>query len=107
MFQHVDTSLAAYNSSYLSEHHIKSKPSATLTIQKWGNNLAVRIPAAVACSARLSVGQPVEVSAQEGGVRVQTLGDPKLSLAQKLARFDPSQHRGEAMASDLVGAEKL
>jgi antitoxin MazE len=107
MFQHVDTSLAAYYSSNLSEHHPMSKSSATLTIQKWGNNLAVRIPAAVARSARLSVGQPVEVSAEEGGVRVQTLGDPRLSLAQKLARFDPSQHGGEAMASDLVGAEKL
>ncbi len=50
-------------------------------MQKWGNNLAVRIPAAVARSARLSVGQPVEVCAQV--------------------------HGGEAIASDLVGAEKL
>jgi len=84
-----------------------TKPVATLTIQKWGNNLAVRIPAAVARSARLSVGQPVEVSAELGGVRVQTVGAPRLSLAQKLARFDPSQHCAEAMATDLLGAEKL
>jgi antitoxin MazE len=84
-----------------------SKAIATLTIQKWGNNLAVRIPAAVARSAHLTVGQPVEVSAEEGGVRVHTLGAPRLSLAQKLARFDPGQHGGEAMATDLLGAEKF
>ena len=82
-----------------------SKASATLTIQKWGNNLAVRIPAAVARSARLSVGQPVRVTAEKRGVRVHSLGTPNLSLAQKLARFDPARHGGEAMATGRIGAE--
>jgi antitoxin MazE len=81
------------------------KPAATLTIQKWGNNLAVRIPAAVARSARLSVGQPVRVSAGKGGVVVRTLGPPRLSLSQKLARFDRQRHSAEAMVSGRVGAE--
>lgn len=91
----------------LPKYRTMTKSTATLTIQKWGNNLAVRIPAAVARSAHLSVGQPVEVSAEKGGVRVQTLGMPKLSLTQKLARFNPRQHAGEAMATGLIGAEKL
>ena len=82
-----------------------SKASATLTIQKWGNNLAVRIPAAVARSAHLSVGQPVRVTAEERGVRVHSLGAPNLSLAQRLARFDPARHGGEAMATGRTGAE--
>jgi antitoxin MazE len=82
-----------------------SKTSATLTIQKWGNNLAVRIPAAVARAARLSVGQPVEVSAEHGGVSVQSRGAPRLSLAQKLALFDPEKHGGEALATSRVGNE--
>lgn len=82
-----------------------SKASADLTIQKWGNNLAVRIPAAVARSARLSVGQPVRVSAEERGVVVHSLGEPRLSLAQKLARFDPGQHGGEAMPTGRIGVE--
>src|SRR5450755_314403 len=59
-----------------------SKP-ATLTVQRWGNSLAVRIPAAVAKSARFKVGQPVEVSAQDSYVLVKPVGDPKLNLAQK------------------------
>jgi len=74
---------------------------ATLTVQQWGNSLAVRIPAAVARSARFVVGQPVELSVGEEGVLV------KPTLAQKLAVFDPAQHGGEVMATHRIGAEEL
>ena len=79
--------------------------SATLTVQQWGNSLAVRIPAAVARSARFRVGQPVEVSAQDSNVLVRAIGEPKLTLAQKLSAFDPVQHGGEVMATRPVGNE--
>jgi antitoxin MazE len=79
--------------------------SATLTVQQWGNSLAVRIPAAVARSARFRVGQPVEVSAQDSNILVKALGEPKLTLAQKLAAFDPALHGGEIMATVPVGNE--
>jgi antitoxin MazE len=79
--------------------------SATLTLQQWGNSLAVRIPAAVARSARLKVGQPVEVSARDSNVLVRALGAPRLTLAQKLAAFDPARHGGEVMAATRVGRE--
>jgi antitoxin MazE len=80
---------------------------ATLTVQRWGNSLAVRIPAAVARSARFRVGQPVEVSAQDSNVLVKPLGEPRLTLAQKLAAFDPALHGGEVMATRPVGNEEL
>ena len=79
----------------------------TLTVQRWGNSLAVRIPAAVARSARFVVGQPVELHVGEEGVLVKPAGRPKLTLAQKLAVFDPAQHGGEVMATHRVGAEEL
>ena len=82
-----------------------TKPAANQTIQKWGNNLVVRIPAAIARSARLSVGQPVRVSAEDRGIVVHSLRPPRLSLAQKLARFDPDQHGGEVMATGRMDAE--
>jgi antitoxin MazE len=81
--------------------------SATLTVQQWGNSLAVRIPAAVARSARFRVGQPVEVSAQDSNVLVRPIGEPKLTLTQKLAAFDPALHGGEAIATYPVGKEIL
>lgn len=81
--------------------------SATLTVQQWGNSLAVRIPAAVARTVRFRVGQPVEVSAQDSNVLVKPLGEPRLTLAQKLAAFDPGVHGGEVMGSRPVGNEVL
>ena len=78
---------------------------ATLTIQQWGNSLAVRIPAPIARLVRFSVGQPVEVSAQNLDVLVKAIGAPKLTLAQKLAAFDPERHGGESMALSPVGNE--
>jgi antitoxin MazE len=81
--------------------------TAKLTVQQWGNSLAVRIPAAVARSAHFVVGQPVEVSIADDGVLVKRAGRPRLTLAQKLAAFDPARHRGEAMATRPVGSEVL
>lgn len=79
--------------------------TATLTVQQWGNSLAVRIPAKVARSARFKAGQPVEIMAQDSNVLVRAIGEPKLSLAQKLAAFDPDRHGGELMATGRVGRE--
>jgi antitoxin MazE len=38
---------------------------------------------------------------------VRALGEPKLTLAQKLAAFDPALHGGEVMATVPVGREVL
>ena len=81
--------------------------TATLTFQQWGNSLAVRIPAAVARSARFVVGQPVDLSIGKGGLFVKVVGKAKLTLAQRLAAFDPERHGGESMATSLVGSELL
>jgi antitoxin MazE len=70
---------------------------ASLSIQTWGNSLAVRIPAKLARASRLEVGQPVSIEASDGVLIVKPEGRPKLSLAQKLKRFDPIAHAGEAM----------
>lgn len=81
--------------------------TANLTVQQWGNSLAVRIPAAVARSAHFVLGQPVELSIANDGVLVKRAGAPKLTLAQKLAAFDPDRHGGEAMVTRLIGNEAL
>ena len=78
---------------------------ANLTIQKWGNNLAFRIPASIARAANFAVGLPVEISFDKTGVLIKPIGSPKLSLAQKLALFDPVKHGGEVMATEPVGKE--
>ena len=79
--------------------------TATLTVQQWGNSLAVRIPSAVAKAAGFKLGQPVEVAAQDAKVLVTAIGEPRLTLAQKLAAFDPDRYGGEFMATARVGNE--
>lgn len=79
---------------------------AILDIKRWGNNLGVRLPAAVAKAAHLRADQRVRVSVEEGRVVIAPVGDAPLSLDQRLARFDPVRHGGEAMVSPPIGAER-
>lgn len=79
---------------------------AILDIKHWGNNLGVRLPAAVARAAHLHVDQRVRVAVEEGRVVITPLDDAAPTLAQRLARFDPARHGGEAMATEAIGAER-
>jgi len=79
---------------------------AVLDIKQWGNNLGVRIPAAVAREAHLKVDQRVHVSVEGRQVIITPVGDTPNTLEERLARFDPARHGGEAMASERIGAER-
>ncbi len=79
---------------------------AVLDIKQWGNNLGVRLPAAVAREAHLHVHQRVRVSVQGGNVVITPVTDVPATLAQRLALFDPTRHGGEVMISQPVGAER-
>lgn len=79
---------------------------ATLDIKQWGNNLGVRLPAAVARAAHLHADQRVRVSVENDRVVITPVTDAPLSLEQRLACFDPVRHGGELMASQAIGAER-
>jgi antitoxin MazE len=79
---------------------------AILDIKHWGNNLGVRLPAAVAREAHLHADQRVRVTVENGCVIIEPMQDEPLTLEQRLARFDPVRHGGEAMVSEPVGAEQ-
>jgi len=70
-----------------------------LDIKQWGNNLAVRLPAAVARAAHLRADQRVRVSVEDGLIVIHPADESPLTLEQRLARFDPERHGGEAMVS--------
>ena len=78
---------------------------AILDIKPWGNNLGVRLPAAVARAARLKADQRVRITVEEGRVIITPYGDKPPSLAERLALFDPALHGGEGMAVAPVGRE--
>jgi antitoxin MazE len=79
---------------------------AILSIKHWGNNLGVRLPQAVARAAHLHADQQVRISVESGRVVIEPLPMEALSLEDRLKRFDPSRHGGEAMPSAPIGAEK-
>jgi antitoxin MazE len=79
---------------------------AVLDVKRWGNNLGVRLPAAVAKAAHLRVDQRVRVSVEGGRVVITPVAGAELSLEDRLALFDPGRHGGEAMSSERVGVER-
>lgn len=81
-------------------------PVAILDIKQWGNNLGVRLPAAVAKAAHLHVDQRVRVAVEDGRVIITPEAPPELTLAQRLALYDSNRHGGEVMDAPPIGAEK-
>jgi antitoxin MazE len=82
-------------------------PSVVLDIKRWGNNLGVRLPTAIAQAAHLHADQRVNITVEGERVIITPIRDESLTLAQRLARFDPERHGGEAMATDeALGAEQ-
>ena len=75
-------------------------------IKHWGNSLGVRLPVAVAREARLHADQRVHIQVEEGRVIITPLHDERLTLEQRLARFDPERHSGESWVTTAVGAER-
>jgi antitoxin MazE len=72
-----------------------------------GNNLGVRLPAAIARAAHLRVDQRVRISVEAGQVVITPVVDVSLTLEQRLALFDPMRHGGEAMVTGAaLGAER-
>ena len=80
---------------------------AILDIKTWGNNLGVRLPAAIARAAHLHVNQRVKLSVVDGQVIITPVINEPLTLEERLANFDPARHGGEVMAtSQKLGAEQ-
>jgi len=80
---------------------------AVLDIKQWGNNLGVRLPAAVAREAHLHVDQRVRITVRDGQVVITPVVESQPTLAQRLDSFDPARHGGEVMITDqAIGAER-
>jgi len=78
---------------------------AVLDIKQWGNNLGVRLPAAVARAARLHVDQRVRISVEDRTIVIRPVEEAEPTLDERLARFDQARHGGEVMRVEAVGAE--
>lgn len=72
---------------------------AIQTLKRWGNSLAVRIPASVAGEAALSEGQEVDVEVQDGSVTIR----PHAAIK----RFSRERYLQQLREGKLVPHEKI
>lgn len=76
-----------------------------VTVKKWGNSAAVRIPAAVMKAARLSLDQSVDVRAEAGRVIIQPARQHNYPLADLVAGITRANRHAAVDTGPAVGAE--
>ena len=76
-----------------------------VSIQKWGNSLAVRIPKAFAQDVGVSEGSVVDVSVANGRLVASPVQPVKVRLADLLRHVKPSNLHGELTTGPAVGRE--
>jgi antitoxin component of MazEF toxin-antitoxin module len=69
-------------------------------VAQWGNSAAVRIGAAALERAHLHVDDPIDIIANDDEIIIRRQR-PRVTMAELLARFDPSKHRHD-LAFDIA-----
>ncbi|MES2661884.1 MAG: AbrB/MazE/SpoVT family DNA-binding domain-containing protein [Pseudomonadota bacterium] len=76
-----------------------------INVKQWGNNLGVRLPAAIANTLHLYANQQVCMTVEDKRVIITPIIQEESTLAAKLAQFDRVKHSGEVMITQPVGRE--
>lgn len=76
----------------------------TAQIVKWGNSLAVRIPKLVAEEAGVSEGDPIELEADRGEIKLRRR-EKIPTLKQLVSQITPENRHGEILTGAEVGKE--
>lgn len=76
-------------------------------IRKWGNSLAVRIPAALASQLNIQAGTSVEVSTRNGSLVLTPCARPRYTLRELLKGCTPGQFHREVDFGPEVGREVI
>jgi antitoxin MazE len=64
-----------------------------VTVRTWGNSAAIRIPAAVMAAARVTLGQAVELRAEDGRIIIEPVRPEGYDLAALVAAItDDNRH---------------
>jgi antitoxin MazE len=73
-------------------------------VKQWGNSLALRLPSGIAKAAGLEEDTPVKITAADGQVVIEPVRR-RMTLSERLAKFDPKRHGGDLMDSAPTGGE--
>lgn len=73
--------------------------------QRWGNSLAVRIPRAFAAEVGIEEGTEVDISLDEGAIRLRPVSGPKCRLEDLLEQITPDNLHAEIESGPSIGQE--
>jgi antitoxin MazE len=73
-------------------------------VVKWGNSLAVRIPKLIAEEAGVNDGDPIEMQAEQGEIKL-IRRDRVPSLKELVAQITPENRHGETLTASELGKE--
>lgn len=76
-----------------------------VTIQKWGNSLALRIPKSFATHSRIEQGSLVDLSLDNGRMIVEATKEQEYSLEDLLARVSKKNLHSEVEFGAPMGRE--
>lgn len=76
-----------------------------IRIQRWGNSLAARIPAAFARSLNLAHGSQVEMAMTKAGLAITPVKAPRPKLSELLSRITTENVHREVEVSKPQGRE--
>ncbi len=77
-------------------------------VERWGDSLAVRIPAGIAKTLRLQQGTVVEVSAEDGALVIKPASVKKFSMSRFLEEGPARKREGQVdplLADEPIGSE--
>ncbi len=74
-------------------------------IKKWGNSLAIRIPAYMIQALKLDEGSKVQLEESDGCIKFQPVRENDYDLDALLAQIDESELYDEIDSGDSVGME--
>jgi len=78
-----------------------------VTVKKWGNSAAVRIPASIMEAINLNLDEQVDVREEGGHIVIEPVSTRQYSLDQLLAAITPDNLHDEADFGAPVGKELL
>ncbi len=72
---------------------------------KWGNSLALRIPAAFAQEMSVGEGAIADISVENGCLIVKPIGVPRYDITELVSRINETNLHGETGTGSAVGNE--
>ena len=76
-----------------------------VTVKKWGNSAAIRIPNSVMQSARLSLDEPVEIREEDGRIVIEPIRKKTYDISELIKGITAKNRHDEVDFGPPVGKE--